>query len=113
MTEEPITETCGIMRTSSGDIITAYDLHELEDLSLIKIDLLATECLTKIRTCLDLLCEYGYVKREATLKETYEKVLGVYNLNRSDDKMWEMVWNKQRPKILRNCFKYQIKLIKV
>lgn len=95
MTEEPITETCGIMRTSSGDVITAYDLHELEDLSLIKIDLLATEGLTKIRTCIDLLCEYGYAKREATLKETYEKVLGVYNLNRSDDEMWKMVWNNE------------------
>lgn len=95
ITEEPITQTCGIMRTSSGDIVTAYDLHEVEAMSLIKIDLLATECLTKIRTCMDLLCEYGYVEREKTLKETYEKVVGVYNLNRNDDKMWEMVWNNE------------------
>lgn len=95
ITEEPITNTCGIMRTSSGDIVTAYDLHEVEAMSLIKIDLLATECLTKIRTCMDLLCEYGYIEREETLKATYEKVLGVYNLNRDDHKMWEMVWNNE------------------
>jgi DNA polymerase-3 subunit alpha len=80
ITEEPITNTCGIMRTSSGDIVTAYDLHEVEAMSLIKIDLLATECLTKIRTCMDLLCEYGYIDREESLKATYEKVLGVYLL---------------------------------
>ena len=95
MTEEPITNTCGIMRTSSGDIVTAYDLHEVEAMSLIKIDLLATEGLTKIRTCMDLLCEYGYIEKEATLKETYEKVIGVYKLNRDDDRMWEMVWNNE------------------
>ena len=95
MTEEPIIQTCGIMKTSSGDIITAYDLHEVEAMSLIKIDLLATEGLTKIRTCMDLLCEYGYAQREATLKDTYEKLIGVYNLDRDDPKMWRMVWNNE------------------
>lgn len=95
MTEKPITQYCGIMRTRSGDIVTAYDLHEAEELSLIKIDLLATEGLTKIRTCLDLLCEYGYIEKESTLKDTYEKVIGIYNLNRDDKKMWKMVWNNE------------------
>lgn len=95
ITEDPITATCGIMKTSSGDIVTAYDLHEVEDMSLIKIDLLATEGLSKIRTCLDLLCEYGYVNREPTLRETYEKVIGVYNLDRTTDAMWQMVWNNE------------------
>ena len=95
ITEEPITEICGVMKTTSGDVVTAYDLHEAEAMSLIKIDLLATEGLTKIRTCVDLLCEYGYVKPENTLKETYEKVIGIYNLNRDDERMWEMVWNNE------------------
>lgn len=95
ITEEPITQTCGIMKTSSGDVVTAYDLHEAEDMSLIKIDLLATEGLTKIRTCIDLLCEYGYAERLNTLRETYEKIVGVYNLNRDEDEMWKMVWNNK------------------
>jgi DNA polymerase-3 subunit alpha len=95
ITEEPITDTCAIMRTSSGDIVTSYDLHEVEAMSLIKIDLLATEGLSKIRTCVDLLCEYDYVQRGKTLKETYENVIGVYNLNRDDHKMWELVWNNE------------------
>ena len=95
ITEEPITDSCGIMKTSSGDMVTAYDLHKLEDLSLIKIDLLATLGLMKIQTCLDLLCDYGFVEREKTLKETYEKVIDVYNLDRTSPKMWEMVWNHE------------------
>jgi DNA polymerase-3 subunit alpha len=51
--------------------------------------------LTKIRTCIDLLCEYGYVTPEKTLRETYEKVIGIYNLNRENLDMWKMVWNNE------------------
>lgn len=61
----------------------------------IKIDLLATEATDKIRACLDLLVEYGYVTPESTLRETYEKVIGVYNLERDDPDMWQMVWDNK------------------
>lgn len=97
ITEEPISHTCGIMKTSGGDLVTCFDLHECEDLSLIKVDLLATEGLSKIRTCLDLLVDYGYVTPEKTLKETYEKVIGVYNLERDDPEMWKLVWENKIP----------------
>lgn len=90
VTEKPITYYCGVMKTSSGDMVTAYDLHELEDMSLIKIDLLATSGLQKIQTALELLIEYGHVERLGSLRETYESVLGVYNINRNDPKMWDM-----------------------
>lgn len=49
----------------------------------------------KIHICLDLLCEAGFVERKETLKETYEEVIGIYNLERDDPKMWEMVWNHE------------------
>ena len=51
---------------------------------LIKIDLLSVECLDKIHTELDLLVQYGKIKPEATLKETYEKYLGIYSLERDN-----------------------------
>ena len=95
ITEEPITMTCGVMRTSSGDIVTAYDLHEVEAQSLIKIDLLATEGLTKIRTCIDMLCDYNYAERYPTLRETYENIVGIYNIDRDNPDMWKMVWNNE------------------
>lgn len=49
----------------------------------------------KIHNCLDLLCDAGLIERERTLKETYEKTIGVYNLEREDPKMWQMVWNHE------------------
>jgi len=81
------------MKVPNGDTVTQFDLHDDEDVSLIKIDMLSVEGYDKIHNCLDLLCDAGYIKKEATLRETYEKVLGIYNLERENPKMWEMVWN--------------------
>lgn len=81
------------MKVPNGDIVTQFDLHDCEAASLIKIDLLSVECLDNIHNCLDLLCEYNYIEKKPTLKETYESTIGIYNLERKDKKMWEMVWN--------------------
>ena len=91
-TDKPFTEDTSLMRAPNGDIITAFDLHDCEDASLIKIDLLSVEALDRIHTCIDLLCDHGYVERRDSLKETYEEIIGIYNLERKDPKMWELVW---------------------
>lgn len=91
--DEPLTNSTALMRTSSGDVITQFDLHKCEDVSLIKIDLLAINALDKIRAALNLLLEYGKIKWQGTLKDTYEKYLGIYTLERNDPKMWELLWN--------------------
>lgn len=62
---------------------------------LIKYDALSVEAMDKIHNCIDLLCDAGLVERKATLKETYESIIGVYKLEREDPKMWEMVWNHE------------------
>ena len=91
----PFTESTALMRAPDGTICTQFDLHDCEDCSLIKYDALSVEAMDKIHNCLDLLCDYGYIERMPTLKETYESVLGVYNLERTNPKMWEMVWNHE------------------
>ena len=93
--DEPFTNSTALMRAPSGEIITQFDLHDAEDTGLIKYDILSVEALDKIHNCIDLICDYGYEKREDTLKETYEKIVGVYNLERDDPKMWEMCWNHE------------------
>lgn len=93
--DTPFTESTALMRAPDGTICTQFDLHDCEDCSLIKYDALSVEAMDKIHNCLDLLCDYGYIERKETLKETYESVLGVYKLERDDPKMWEMVWNHE------------------
>ena len=89
--DEPFTESTGLMRAPDGTVCTAFELHDAEAASLIKIDLLSVEAMDKIHNCIDLLCDYGYVERKSTLRETYESVVGIYNIERTDPKMWDMV----------------------
>ena len=93
--DEPFTNSTALMRAPSGEIITQFDLHDAEDTGLIKYDILSVEALDKIHNCIDLICEYGYEKKEPTLKETYEKIVGVYNLERTNPEMWKMCWNHE------------------
>ena len=95
--DEPFTKSTALLQIPNGDMATQFDLHDCEDASLIKIDLLSVECLDKLHTCLDLLTEHGYIEKQPTLKETYEKYLGVYNLERTAPDMWNMVWNHENP----------------
>lgn len=90
--DEPFTNSTALMRAPDGTIITAFDLHDCEAVSLIKYDALSVEAEDKLHACLDLLVADGLVEPEATLKETYDKVLGIYNLERDDPEMWKMVW---------------------
>lgn len=94
-TDEDFTESSALMRAPDGTIITQFELHDLEDVSMIKMDLLSVEAADKIHTCLDLLADQGYIKRYPTLRETYENTLGVYKINRDDEKMWDMVQNHE------------------
>lgn len=80
------------MRAPDGTICTQFELHDCEAVSLIKYDALSVEAMDKIHNCLDLLCDAGRIEREPTLKETYEKVIGIYNLERDNPEMWKMVW---------------------
>lgn len=94
-TDEDFTESSSLMRAPDGTIITQFELHDLEDVSMIKMDLLSVEAADKIHTCLDLLMEQGYIKKYPTLRETYENAVGVYKINRDDEKMWDMVQNHE------------------
>ena len=93
--DEPFVNSTALMRAPDGTICTQFDLHDCEDCSLIKMDLLSVEAMDKMHICLDLLCDYGYVERKSTLRETYENTIGIYNLERESEKMWHMVWNHE------------------
>lgn len=91
--DEPFTKSTALMKVPNGDVVTQFDLHDDEAASLIKMDLLSVECLDKIHACIDLLTEYGYIDSSLSLKERYEEAIGIYNIERNDQNMWEMIWN--------------------
>ncbi|MCM1219547.1 MAG: DNA polymerase III subunit alpha, partial [Lachnospiraceae bacterium] len=89
--DEPFTESASLMTAPDGTVVTSYELHDSEATSLIKYDVLSVEALDKIHNCLNLLIKHGYVEDTGNLRETYENVIGIYKLERTDPKMWEMV----------------------
>ena len=90
--DEPFVNSTALMKVPNGDVVTQYDLHDSEDVSLIKIDLLSIEALDKMHNALDLLLADGRIEDQGSLKDTYEKYLGIYNIERKDPDMWQMVW---------------------
>lgn len=93
--DEDFTESVSLMRTPKGEIITAFDLHDVEDCGDIKYDVLSINALDKIHICLDLLIEQGYIEDSGSLRENYEKTIGIYNMERIEPKMWKMVHNHE------------------
>lgn len=93
--DEDFTESVSLMRTPKGEIITAFDLHDVEDCGDIKYDVLSINALDKIHNCLDLLIEQGYIEDSGSLRKNYEKTIGIYNMERLDPKMWKMVHNHE------------------
>lgn len=91
LTPKDIVNYCALMKTASGDIITQFDLHRAERAGLIKFDLLSIDALQKIHICLNLLLEDGYIEWQGDIKSTYEKYVGVYNIERSNPDIWKMI----------------------
>lgn len=93
LVDKPFTESTALMKTNSGDVITQFDLHMCEDCSLIKVDLLCIDALDKIQSCLELLLDNGVIEWQGNLKDTYEKYIGTYSLERDSKEMWDMLLN--------------------
>lgn len=91
--DEPFTNTSALMRAPDGTIITQYELHDSEALSLIKYDALSVEAMDKIQICIELLQKYGYIDSNLSLKEAYESTIGIYKLDRTSPEMWKMIWD--------------------
>ena len=102
--DEDFTKGNSMIKLNSGEWVSAFDLHESEEAGgQVKIDLLATDNLTRMRACLDLLVQYKYIEAGETLRDTYEKAIGVYNLDRENPKMWDLL---AEGKIV-NCFQFE------
>lgn len=90
--DEPFTKSAALMKAPSGEIITQFDLHDAEEVGLIKYDILSVEALDKIHNCLDLLVQYNYIE-DGNLRDIYENTVGIYKIEREEPKMWKMLWN--------------------
>lgn len=86
---EPVWKNNGIMRTSKGIDVTAYELHDSEATGSVKYDFLTVQALDKIHTCMNLLLEDNLMEWQGSLKATYDKYLHPDVINYTDEGMWK------------------------
>ena len=84
-----ITDYNSIMRTSAGQIVSAYDLHDSERAGLVKYDFLTVSALDRIRVAMNYLLEDGVWKWQGSLRETYNKYLAPSVINFDSKEMWD------------------------
>lgn len=82
-------DTTAIMKTPGGDIVTQYSLHDAEYAGDIKYDFLVTEISDKMIACIDFLKEAGYMEKDLSLRELYNKYLHPAALDLSRKEIWD------------------------
>lgn len=84
----PYDHSC-FMKTPSGEIITQWDLHDVEYASGCKFDFLVTEVSDKIISTIKFLQKDNLIDAKLTLKEVYDEYLHPQVLNLKDSKIWD------------------------
>lgn len=82
-----------LMRAPNGTKITAFNMHDSDDLGALKMDVLRTEAQSKMAKCMDLLLKNKEITWEGSLRGTYDKYLHPDTLEYNDEKMWEKAAN--------------------
>lgn len=99
---EDFCEHNAIMKAPNGTLCSQFELHDSEFMGGVKFDALTTDALDRIRTCLDLLLKYGYIDWHNDLRETYEKYVGLNNLDYDTAEMWAEIGENK----ISNLFQY-------
>lgn len=92
--EDPY-EHCAFMKTPKGEIITQWDLHQVEFMGNTKYDLLVTNVEDKILRTISLLQEAGEIESNLSLREVYNKYLHPNILPIEDEKIWDAIDNNK------------------
>ena len=77
-----------LMRAPNGTKITAFSMHDSDDMGALKMDVLRTDAQSKIAKCLDLLLKDKQIEWQGTLRKTYNKYLHPDVLDYDNPHMW-------------------------
>jgi len=92
---DSITKHNSVMRTPSGELISAYDLHDSEAVSNLKYDFLNTKTQSMIQLTLEMLIKNGKMKWQGSLRSTYNKYLHPDVIDKTTQEMWDILCQGQ------------------
>jgi DNA polymerase III subunit alpha len=82
-----------LMRAPNGTKITAFNMHDTDSLSGLKMDILFTDAMSKMAKCLDLLLKDNQIEWQGSLRKTYDKYLHPDVIDTQNPQMWEQMAN--------------------
>ena len=78
-----------LMRAPNKTPMTAFNMHDSDDMGALKMDVLRTDAQSKMAKCLDLLLKAHEIEWKGSLRETYNFYLHPDVLDYDNPKMWE------------------------
>ncbi len=78
-----------LMRAPNKTPITAFNMHDSDDMGALKMDVLRTDAQSKMAKCMDLLLKAGEMEWKGSLRETYNYYLHPDVLDYTSPEMWE------------------------
>lgn len=82
-----------LMKAPNGTRITAFNMHDSDDLGALKMDVLRTDAQSKMAKCLSLLLKDNQIEWQGSLRATYDKYLHPDVLDYDNPDMWHKAWN--------------------
>ena len=82
-----------LMKAPNGTRITAFNMHDSDDLGALKMDVLRTDAQSKMAKCLSLLLKDNQIEWQGSLRATYDKYLHPDVLDYDSSDMWHKAWN--------------------
>jgi DNA polymerase-3 subunit alpha len=92
---DEITKHNSVMRTPSGELISAYELHDSESVSNLKYDFLNTKTESMIQLTMEMLLKNGKMEWQGSLRKTYNKYLHPDVIDKKSKEMWDILCNGQ------------------
>lgn len=80
-----------LMIAPNGTKITAFTMHDSDDMGALKMDLLRTDAMSKIAKCLELLIKDGEIEWKGSIRKTYDEYVYPTKLDYDNMDMWEMM----------------------
>lgn len=78
-----------LMRAPNKTKMTAFNMHDSDDMGALKMDVLRTDAQSKMAKCLDLLLKDRQIEWQGSLRATYDKYIHPDVLDYTNPIMWE------------------------
>ena len=88
---EPVTKHNSVMRTPSGELVSAYELHDSEKVTNLKYDFLNTKTESEIQLTLEMLVKNHKIEWQGSLRKTYNKYLHPDVIDKTTPAMWDVL----------------------